>query len=70
MRQPFYIIWNPKGPTTPRFRHDTFGQAQAEAQRLALENPGHEFFVMQAHSRTAMKEPLDIEFFDTDGLPF
>lgn len=43
----FYVVWC---PTTgaPRVRHDSLEKADAEAKRLARQNPLHEFFVLAA----------------------
>ena len=70
MKAPFYIIWNPDGARPPKFRHDTFVAARREAERLALENPGSQFFVMQAHCCVETSKPVEIEYFDTDSVPF
>lgn len=69
MKATFYIVWNPDGPTAPRFRHDTLGAAQREARRLAAAQPGQDFFVMQAHYRVTLAA-LDAEYFATDEVPF
>lgn len=66
----FFIIWNPEG-MNPRVRHNDFGTAAVEAHRLALANPGKEFFVMQAHRRVTTPTPIITEDFDTDlDVPF
>ena len=66
----FYIIWNPEG-MNPRVRHDCWGSAAEEAQRLALANPGKDFFVMQALRRVSTPKPIEIEDFDTElDVPF
>lgn len=66
----FYIVWNPEG-TNPRVRHDCFGRAAEEAKRLAIANAGQEFFVMQAHRRVTIHNPLVIEDFETGlEVPF
>lgn len=43
----FYIVYSPQGPTPPRMRHTTFHLADQEAQRLARNHVGHEFYVME-----------------------
>lgn len=71
MKQPFYIVWNPRGTHPPRTRHPSKHLAQKEAERLALAHPGNNFFVMQSHVRVAATEkPLDIDYFDIDEIPF
>ena len=43
----FYMLWTKTGHL-PRFRHGTREGAMAEAIRLATENPGKKFIVLQA----------------------
>lgn len=43
--QPFWMVQG-AGPAT--VRHSTRQLAEMEARRLARENPGHEFYVMEA----------------------
>lgn len=66
---PFYVVWNPKGPHSPRERHRALSLAEAEAERLAMSNPGQDFYVLQTVSRTRVTKPVEIERFDTD-IPF
>jgi hypothetical protein len=66
----FYIVWNPKGPHAPRERHSSQSAAEREARRLALEHPGQDFFTMMADARFRATEPVEVERFDTDGIPF
>ncbi|WP_375187719.1 hypothetical protein [Sphingobium yanoikuyae] len=66
----FYIVWNPEGQN-PRVRHEGWCGAAEEAKRLAIANPGQEFFVMQAHRRVTTPQPVEIEDFYTDlEVPF
>lgn len=70
-KEAFYIVWNPQGSLPPRATHDTFEKAAAEAQRLALANPGNDFFVMQSHRRVRTVRPVEIEDYHTDlDIPF
>lgn len=41
-----YFVWTKKG-RAPRRAHDTHEAAVAEAERLAVENPGKKFIVQQ-----------------------
>lgn len=43
----FWFVWTKTGHV-PRFAHDSFEAAQAEARRLALLRPGKKFIVLQA----------------------
>lgn len=40
-----WIVWSPQGEAPPRVVHETHFLANDEAERLARENPGKEFFV-------------------------
>lgn len=48
----FYLVWSPSGKYPPKYRHETPAQAQTEAERLAKEHPGSEFFVIAAMARS------------------
>lgn len=43
----FFMVWNPNG-RPPMYRHMTRNAAITEAERLARENTGAQFFVLQA----------------------
>jgi hypothetical protein len=68
----FFIVSNPAGSRPPRYRHTEFARAKAEAARLARENPGQEFFVMEARLVARVNDPVVIEEFENfeDGMPF
>lgn len=42
---PFWLVWNEDG-FMPRFKHPNLSSAEAEAARLASENPGTAFHVL------------------------
>ena len=46
-RTRFWMVWNPDG-RGPRYEHMSRSNADREAQRLARENPGQEFYVLKA----------------------
>ena len=50
---PFYLVWNPGNTRNPRVQHPNRSLAVMEARRLAKENPGEEFVVLE--SRAIMK---------------
>lgn len=68
--QLFFVIWNPK-KSNPSHRHSNLPSAEAEAMRLARENPGHEFFILAAIAKATKQDVLLERFGDLDSLiPF
>lgn len=70
---PFWLVWQPHG-RSPIFRHATDDGAKAEAGRLARENPGLEFYVLESRC-VITKEDLVIQHFEPTpaedtGIPF
>lgn len=45
----FWMVWNPQRQP-PSHRHPTRHAAEQEAERLALLQPGHKFYVLEALS--------------------
>lgn len=43
----FWFVWNEAG-RSPKKKHTSEGEARKEAARLANENPGHEFVVLES----------------------
>lgn len=43
----FWMVWSPQG-RAPTKVHQTLGSATNEAERLARNNPGNQFYVLQA----------------------
>jgi len=70
MREPFYLVWNPKTGYT-KHRHVLKKQAEDEAKRLALVNRGEEFLVLMPISSTRVADVI-VEHFNhyDDGIPF
>ena len=68
----FWIVWAPAGRLPPRVRHSRRCLAEAEAHRLARENPGAEFIVMQATVRMMQPASMVVEHYhcDDDQVPF
>lgn len=49
MRQtPFFVVWA-EGGGNPTVMHDTLNKATSEAERLARQNPGKAFHVLQSY---------------------
>lgn len=68
----FWVVWNPfRGP--PTMKHESRDRAQAEAERLARENPGENFYVLAALS-VSRKSDVETTHFDVmeliDEVPF
>ena len=67
----FWLVWNPNG-RSPTFRHHSRQSATTEAERLANQNPGLNFFILEAVAgRLApIGEAAPIEFVEPDpSLP-
>lgn len=45
--QIFWVVWNPAGGA-PTVKHETEHMARIEALRLASQNPGQDFVVLQS----------------------
>lgn len=54
----FYLVWTPDNTRSPRYRHERRGTAESEADRLANENAGSDFYVLAAVSRRRLP-PLE-----------
>jgi len=46
----FWIVWSPTGDKPPSYRHSTYEEAVREAERLATNAPGQEFYVLGAEA--------------------
>jgi hypothetical protein len=65
----FYVVWNPAaGP--PSRQHETRGEAQTEAERLAERSKGEAFYVLHAVSVSISPKPVETTILDGDGIPF
>lgn len=62
----FWLVWSPEGHN-PQHRHDTDTLAKAEAERLAKEHPGKEFFVLEALGSV---KKTDVVWTMASELPF
>lgn len=47
MQEVFWMVWCPQG-STPQYRHTSLDGAVAEAKRLAAQNTGREFIVLES----------------------
>lgn len=66
----YFIVWCPHSPTPPRHKHASYEQAEAEAHRLARNNPGKDFVVLQARWRVLISETSTTSFMYEDDIPF
>lgn len=62
----FWLVWNPEG-RNPQYRHCNEDEAQAEATRLARQNPGQSFFVLHA---TLKVQAVDVVVTKLVDIPF
>ena len=58
--EPFWVIWSPQGGN-PIMKQPTQHAAEEEAKRLAMRNPGREFYILLAFGRTQVKE-VEVEW--------
>ncbi len=49
----FWLVWSPTGKSPPTKRHYTQGSAEREAGRLAANNPGQQFYVLEPRYEVA-----------------
>lgn len=67
----FWLVWNPQG-RNPTRQHEYYQQAVSEAERLARNNPGETFIVMEsvcARVVDSMKK-IDMTPNNRDCVPF
>lgn len=66
MAPTFWMVYG-TGQGAPTFRHGTFEGAKAEAERLARQSPGIEFYVLRSIGRARR---VDVEYTECDAIPF
>jgi len=64
---PFWLVWSPQGAMPPRHRHASEADAVNEAERLAAENPGRDFYVVAPTYRVTISAAIRHSY---DGIPF
>lgn len=67
--QTFWVVWNPDG-RSPMFKHDGLLAAQAEAERLARENPAQTFVVLESVCARRVDDMLRIDMRPDCDIPF
>jgi hypothetical protein len=51
----FWMLWNPQG-RAPTFKHETLEDARKQAEKLARNNNGETFYVLEAISYVRKKD--------------
>jgi hypothetical protein len=65
----FWFVWTKKGHI-PRHSHTTRDEAEKEAERLALINPGRKYIVLGAEKKiVAIAEPAELDPMDDVNYP-
>ena len=55
----FFVVCSPTLPTPPKYKHESYEGACAEAQRLARQYDGQEFFVMGSIVGFVARKPVE-----------
>lgn len=63
-------FWMVLGYGTPTFRHPSFDSAKTEAKRLAGDNPGIEFHVLESIGYVVNSNVLWVSADDGEQIPF
>ncbi len=74
MTKKFYLVWNEQG-SCPTYKHPSLEDAEREATRLAKQNPGCKFHVLESVSTLEVPDPVikTVHLFDLDDngdMPF
>lgn len=64
----FWMVYG-AGCGAPTVRHDRLGNARAEAERLAVANPGTKFYVLRSVG-VARRVDVDWAEIEEDEIPF
>jgi hypothetical protein len=67
---PFWLVWSPNGDRPPSYRHPSEAAAEKEANRLADEHPGREFYVLQPTVQVVAQRRFTQRYTIDDGIPF
>lgn len=57
MSNKFWFVWNPTAQI-PTYRHYSLEHAKQEAKRLAMQNPGTEFIVLESIGTVVKNEVI------------
>ncbi|MPW17903.1 hypothetical protein GCT13_13385 [Paraburkholderia sp. CNPSo 3157] len=68
----FWLVWSPSGVTPPKYRDESRESAIAEAERLARERVGAEFYVLAATDLRAVDRMVRTQLLSIDDrdIPF
>ena len=61
--KPYYYVYRP-GNLPPAIKHQTFAEAQAEAERLAAKHVGTPFEILKAVAISKVDAPATTSFMD------
>lgn len=70
VEQMFWLVWSPTGQRPPSWKHATRDGAEREAERLAQQNRGAQFYVLAAVSRSRCVDVVTEQLVKDDGIPF
>ena len=62
MKDMFWLVWCPTGHHPPSYRHTDYLEAVREAERLAKEIPGKEFYVLGAETMRVVDSMQRVDF--------
>lgn len=67
----FWMVWQ-AGGNAPTYKHGMESSAEREAERLARENPGTAFYVLQSVSGALVEVPLPppVKKLKAEDIPF
>ncbi|WP_151721023.1 hypothetical protein [Acinetobacter ursingii] len=68
--QNFYLVWNEQG-SSPTFKHQSYESAEIEAERLAKQNKGEKFHILESFCTLEVPDPVvkTVHSFQED-MPF
>lgn len=62
MKDMFWLVWCPTGHNPPSYRHTDYLEAAREAERLAKDVPGKEFYVLGAETMRVVDNMQRVDF--------
>lgn len=65
-----FIVWSPTGKTPPRYTFCNYDRAKIAAENMANQHPNQKFIVMRAMISFMTKDPMIVERYAQDDIPF